>query len=463
MDKLKSKNKILLIDDEADIRKDLSLIIESFGFICLTAENGEKGIELIKRESPDVLLTDQQMDETDGFQVLEFALEFDPTVPVVMFTGYGTVQMAVDAMKRGAFDFIQKPILPEFLEIVLNRAAEFRRIKKENIFLHTISPEETALVNVVGRSPVMQKIAKQVVKAAQSNVNVMIVGESGTGKELIARNIHHFSPREEKVFIPVDCVSLPESLLESELFGFEKGAFTGAVKSRPGVFELANQGTLFLDEITELDFQLQAKLLRVLQERQLRRLGSDQFVNVDVRIISATNRNPEQAVEEKKLRDDLYYRLNVVPIQLPPLRQRREDIPLLVQHFMRKYSAFSPMDFTDIAPNALKCFQNYSWPGNIRELENIIQRILSMAEEPVIQKKNLPAELRNTAVNADDKIDLEVSYKEAKEKYFQNFEVAYLKKLLSKFDGNISLAAQKAGMSRQTLHRMLKTHGMPTI
>lgn len=463
MNNLKVKNKILLVDDAADIRKDLSLIIESFGFICLTAENGEKGIELIKRESPDVLLTDQQMDETDGFQVLEFALEFDPALPVIMFTGYGTVQMAVDAMKRGAFDFIQKPILPEFLEMVLSRAAEFRRIKKENILLHTISPEETTLVNVVGKSPAMQKIAKQVVKVAQSNVNVMIVGESGTGKELIARNIHHFSPREKKAFIPVDCVSLPESLLESELFGFEKGAFTGAVKSRPGVFELADQGTLFLDEITELNFQLQAKLLRVLQERQLRRIGSDQFVDVDVRIISATNRNPEQAVEEKELRDDLYYRLNVVPIQLPALRERREDIPLLVQHFIRKYSAFSPIEFTDITPKALKCFQNYSWPGNIRELENIVQRIISMADEPVIQKDNLPAELLNAQANNDHKIDLEVSYKEAKVKYLQNFEAVYMKKLLSKFDGNISLAAQKARMSRQTLHRMLKTHGMPTI
>jgi transcriptional regulator with PAS, ATPase and Fis domain len=338
---------------------------------------------------------------------------------------------------------------------------EFRRLKKENFMLRSVHPEENQLIDVVGKSMAMQHVAKKVIKVAKSNVNVMIVGESGTGKELIARNIHYFSSRNDKPFIPVDCVSLPESLLESELFGFEKGAFTGAIKSRPGVFELAHGGTLFLDEITELDVQLQTKLLRVLQERHLRRIGGNKLIDVDVRIISATNRNPEKAVEENKLREDLYYRLNVVPVNLPSLRERKEDIPLLVKHFIKKYSGFSPIEFTEITKNTMRCLQNYAWPGNIRELENIIQRIISLAEEPVINLKYLPDEIVQMETASLDFIDPDVSYKESKKQSMQIFEKRYLEKLLDKYQGNLSLAANKAGMSRQTLYNLIKMHGLP--
>ncbi len=312
------------------------------------------------------------------------------------------------------------------------------------------------LPNIIGKSQVMRDIATRVLKVARNDVNVMISGESGTGKELIARNIHYHSPRRNAPFIPVDCVALPATLLESELFGFEKGAFTGAVHSKPGLFELANRGTLFLDEITELDHHLQAKLLRVLQERKFRRIGGKDFINVDVRIISATNRNPEQAVEEKWLRQDLYFRLNVVPVFLPPLRQRLEDIETLVAHFIRKYNPFASIEIKSISDEAITALKAYEWPGNVRELENIVQRMISLTDHADIETSDIPSDLNSLQFKEDNGALINLPYKEAKARYVEEFTVNYLTQLMNKYKHNITHAAGASGLSRAMLYRLLQ-------
>lgn len=302
----------------------------------------------------------------------------------------------------------------------------------------------------------MRDIATRVLKVARNDVNVMISGESGTGKELIARNIHYHSPRKNAPFIPVDCVALPATLLESELFGFEKGAFTGAVHAKPGLFELANRGTLFLDEITELDHHLQAKLLRVLQERQFRRIGGKDFIHVNVRIISATNRNPEKAVEDKWLRQDLYFRLNVVPIFLPPLRQRLEDIDILVSHFVKKYNPFASIEIQSISDDAIAALKSYAWPGNVRELENIIQRMISLTDHAEILAEDIPLDPKSKTAQAVTTDLTQMPYKEAKAKYIEEFTVNYLSQLMKKHNHNITHVAKASGLSRAMLYRLLQ-------
>lgn len=451
--------KVLLIDDEPDILRDCGEIIQHFGYSCITAKDSDQGIALLKQEYPDVVLTDQKMKDGTGFDVLDAVKEFNPNVPVIIFTGYGRIELAVEAMKKGAFDYLQKPVMPEMLEILLHKASEYSELCKENLMLKSQINQDMTLDNVIGKSPLVKDMIKRVLKVAKSDANVMIIGESGTGKELIARSIHKHSKRINGSFIPIDCVALPATLLESELFGFEKGAFTDAIKSKPGMFELANNGTLFLDEITELEISLQAKLLRVLQERQLRRIGGTELLDIDVRVISATNRNPDEAIKEGKIREDLYYRLNVVPIHVPPLRRRKDDIPQLIHHFFTKYNPFARIDVKEISKDAIKTLMNYNWPGNIRELENVIQQIISLADSPIIGLSELPQHLvmASNELNQED-IDIELEYKTAKEKYLEQFEKKYIKKLLEKYQGNIRQAAKMAGMSRQTLYRIMDSH-----
>jgi two-component system response regulator AtoC len=448
--------KVLLIDDEPDILKDCGEIIQQFGYKCIIANDSDIGIELLKKERPDIVITDQKMKKGTGFHVLEAVNEVDPYVPVIIFTGYGRIELAVEAMKKGAYDYLQKPVMPELLEVLLHKSYEFSKLRRENFLLKSQINQDISLENVIANSILMKDLIKRMLKVAKSDTNVMIIGESGTGKELIARSIHQHSHRKEGSFIPIDCVSLPATLLESELFGFEKGAFTDAVKSKPGMFELANSGTLFLDEITEMEISLQAKLLRVLQERQLRRIGGRELLDIDVRIISATNRNPEEAIESGKIREDLYYRLNVVPIYIPPLRQRKEDIPLLIQHFFKKYNPFARIEVEEISKEAMQVLIHYNWPGNVRELENIIQRIISLADSPKIDVDALPQELVMASNEFDyEEIDIDMEYKTAKEKYLAQFEKKYVKKLLEKYNGNIRQAAKMAGISRQTLYRIM--------
>jgi len=447
--------KILIAEDESLLLIDHAQIIRQLGYPCLTAKNGKEAIEIIKTEKPDVVFTDQQMPHADGFTVLRSALEEDPDIPVVLFTGHATVELAVQAMKNGAYDYIEKPFFPEIMELALKKAVQFRRLKKENRALHVQLEGMGQLDNVIGNSKVMNQVANLVLKVSKSEANVLIWGESGVGKELVARSIHKYSHRHNNAFIPLDCVALPSTLLESELFGFEKGAFTGAVQSKPGVFELAEGGTLFLDEITELDPNLQAKLLRVLQERQFRRIGGREMVNVNVRIISATNRNPETAVNEGILREDLYYRLNVVPIFVPPLRDRKEDIPLLVSHFIDKYNPFSVIEIKGISRSAIECLKKYKWPGNCRELENLIHRVMSLSDQEIIELDDLPEEFITSSAQILQGSLLTKTFKEAKHEYMKNFGKQYIGKLLTECKGNISEVARRANLSRRTLYRMI--------
>ncbi len=314
----------------------------------------------------------------------------------------------------------------------------------------------STLPDIIGRSQAMRDIADRIMKVAKNDVNVMISGESGTGKELIARSIHYHSTRKNAPFIPIDCVALPATLLESELFGFEKGAFTGAAQTKPGLFELADKGTLFLDEITELDSHLQAKLLRVLQERQFRRIGGKEFIHVDVRIISATNRNPETAVQEKWLRQDLYFRLNVVPIFIPPLRERKNDIEPLALHFIEKYTPFSHIDIHSISKDAMEKLKTHPWPGNIRELENTIQRMLSLTDHAVLEASDIPTEFKNQLPAGNTGGFWQRPYKEAKAECIEEFTRTYLNRLLQKQNGNISKVAESSGLSRAMIYRLLQ-------
>ena len=448
--------KVLLVDDELVILQDRSQIIKGLGYECMVARDGQEAIDLMKEDHPDVIMTDIKMPNKDGIDVLNAAREFDPHMPVILFTGYGTIASAVGAMKIGAFDYIQKPFTPENLEQVLDRAMKFRNEhyyngngsdKKDKKIYH--------LPNVIGRSDTINDLAAKIHKVSQSDANVLVYGESGTGKELIAKSIHQTSNRANEPFIPLDCISLPETLLESEIFGFEQGSFTGAIKSKPGVMELANNGTLFLDEITELDMNLQAKLLRVLQERQFRRIGGKNLITVNVRIISATNLVPEEAVRNGKLRQDLYYRLNVVPIFIPPLRDRREDIPQLVQSFIKKFNPSCPNRIEGIDKEALIYLSKYNWPGNVRELQNAIEQAMSMTENRILQIEDLPQNILEEQLEYGGDFESESSFKEAKRNYVRTFSKKYLKDLLDKSDGNISKMARAAGMSRRTIYRML--------
>lgn len=448
--------KILLVDDEIEILNDHSKYIERLGFKCYTAQNGREALHILKQKQPDIILTDIKMPHEDGLDVLRETQKFDPDIPVILFTGFSTVESAVQAMKLGAYDYITKPFSPKLMEVVLKKATEYRRLKKEIIALKTQIKETYQLENIIGKSQAIRDVAKKVLKVARTNANVFINGESGTGKELIARSIHLHSRRKSKPFIPVDCIALPGTLMESELFGYERGAFTGAIKAKPGLLELAHDGTLFLDEVTELELKLQAKLLRVLQERQFRRVGGTKVINVNIRIISATNRNPENAVKEKIFRLDLYYRLNVVPVLLPPLRMRRDDIPLLAHHFIEKFKSSCSHKITGITKDAMKILKRHEWPGNVRELQNVIEQAMSLTEQAQIGLDDLPENIREIGVSFPEEFLLSLNFKEAREKYLHQFSKYYIENLLKKYNGNISEISRKAGISRWSIYRILK-------
>lgn len=447
---------ILLVDDENEIIEGRSKIIRNLGYDCLTAQSGNEAIKIIKEENPDIILTDIKMQEGDGFLVINAAKEFDPDIPVILFTGHGSIDSAVEAMKLGAFDYIQKPVTRDILQVILNKAVEFCSLKEENLKLKKQFKQKYQLEEMVYKNPVMEDIARKVMKAAGCDFNVLIYGETGTGKERIARNIHLKSNRKDKPFVPIDCVALPANLMESELFGYEKGAFTGAIKTKPGLMEIADGGTIFFDEITELDSNLQAKLLRVFQEREFRHVGGTSLLSVDIRIISATNQNPEKAVKEHRLRKDLFYRLNVIPISLPPLRERKDDIPLLTQHFIKEFNPRISNEIKGISKDALQCLIKNSWPGNVRELKNVIEQAMSMAEQNVITINDLPENIKKYDMSMVDDVFLDTSFQEAKEKCLNEFHKKYVGFLLKKYNGNITKVARECGLSRWTIYRIIE-------
>ncbi|MCL6447730.1 MAG: sigma-54 dependent transcriptional regulator [Armatimonadetes bacterium] len=444
--------KILIIDDEKHLCWALEKAMRQEGYQALSATSGKKGLELIKEESPSLVILDLKMPEMDGLEVLRKAREILPGLPVIMLTAHGTIETAIEAMKIGAVDYLTKPFDLEELKIVIKQNLMVSQLVTEVTFLR----DELAkrYTNLIGESKAVQEIKRLIEKVAKSNATVLITGESGTGKEVAALTIHQQSLRKDGPFVPVNCAALPEQLLESELFGHEKGAFTGAVARKLGRFELADRGTIFLDEITEIPLSMQVKLLRVLQEKSFERVGGTETLCVDVRVIAATNRDIASAMKQGQFREDLYYRLNVFQIHMPPLRERKEDIPLLAQHFVEK---FRPTYLVNkISPAAMELLVRYPWPGNIRELQNVIERAAIICQGNEILPEHLPKELlaaqKTTAGPVINFPDQGISLEEV--------EKELILKALEKTGGNQTKAAQLLGITRSALLYRSQKYGI---
>ena len=439
-------NKILIIDDEAHLCWALEKGLRQEGYQVITATGGKEGLELIQNETPSLVILDLKMPEMDGLDVLVKAKELIPKLPVIMITAHGSIDTAIEAMKLGAIDYITKPFDLDELKLVVKQALKVNRLREEVVFLRSELNKKHG--RILGNSSAIQEVNTLVERVADSNATVLITGESGTGKEVAALSIHNLSYRREKSYVPINCAALPESLLESELFGHEKGAFTGAVVRKTGRFELADKGTLFLDEVTEMPLSMQVKLLRVLQERQFERVGGTESIKIDVRIIAATNRDPMECIRKGTLREDLYYRLNVLPIHIPPLRLRTEDIPLLVMHFLQK---FNPSQEQMISPTALGLLMNYEWPGNIRELQNVIERSVILSQGNDIKVQHLPKEIQKleSSKNAADR-GLILNFPD-KGISFDAVERELILKSLEKSSGNQTKAAHLLGLTRSAL------------
>ncbi len=463
-----SDPRVLIVDDEPDMVENCTRILRRAGYRVLGTTDPERAIAMLESERPDVVLTDLKMPQLDGMDLIRRAHELDPSLPVVVITAFGTIESAVAAIKQGAFDYLPKTFSVDQLTVAVERALRQRVLGVENENLRKQLAAALGLENVVGRSPAMAQVFELVKKAARSEANILVIGESGTGKELIARAIHANSPRAPQPFVPVDCASLPENLLESELFGHEKGAFTGAVRAKPGLMEVAAGGTLFLDEIGELPLGLQSKLLRALQERQIRRVGGTGLVDVNIRVVSATNRDLRQEAAKAQFREELYYRINVIEIRLPPLRERAGDTRLLVHTFLKRYGQGRVQGCDDEAMAALEA---YRWPGNVRELQNVIERACALTDGPVITRLDLPDHVvhggrpgeRAAGLPADLRaggVATDLPLKDAKEQWMGVLEASYLRELLDRHGGNITAAAKAAGIDRKTFHRLVSKHGI---
>lgn len=466
-----NKYKIMLVNRDNSYLGHLKSSIKKFGVDCITAQNGLNPFDVVTSKHPDILVTDLIRPRKEGFHVLQKIKQFAPNTSVILLTSVASLNKAMAAVKAGAFDCVQKPLTPERFEFSIQKAISQKEQEEQNgsESSEIKTSDYSAFEKIIGKSPPMQEIFKKLTKICKSDANVMIYGETGTGKDLFARTIHAYSARSSEPFIPVDCVALPETLLESELFGYEKGAFTGAESMRRGLLEYADRGTLFLDEISELAPNLQAKLLRVLQEREFRRVGGKDFQRVDLRVISATNQEPTLAVESNRLREDLYYRLNVIPLELPPLRQRKEDIPLFVEYYLQHFGNSARYRKLSIDDKAMQALLKYNWPGNVRELCNLIECLVSLTDGPVIEFSDLPENI--TAANPRSVRKREsgndeasqytgLSFQKAKNQVVAEFERAYFSNILKKCEGNISQAARQANISRRTLYRMITNHDL---
>ncbi|MBI2878057.1 MAG: sigma-54-dependent Fis family transcriptional regulator [Candidatus Tectomicrobia bacterium] len=393
---MRPSQKILVVDDEKSMRDFLHIFLRKEGYEVIEAEAAGEAIAFLRQEEEccDLIISDIIMPDVGGLEVLKEAIHCHPFVPVLMITAFATTETALEAMRIGAYDYITKPFKLEELRLVIKNALEKRRLQEENSYLRGELSRKKSSNGFVGRSEKIVEVFKVMGKIAASDVTVLIRGESGTGKELVARELHQISPRCQRPFVPVNCAAIPKELLESELFGHERGSFTGAMTTKMGKFEQANGGTIFLDEIGDMDMALQGKILRVLQEKEIDRVGGNGSIKIDVRAIAATNQDLEVAIKERRFREDLYYRLNVIPISLPSLRERREDIPLLVQHFIEKHADKIRRTIKGISPTALRLLEEYHWPGNVRELENIVERAIALETGIVITPESLPEEVR---------------------------------------------------------------------
>ncbi len=447
--------RVLVVDDERDMLKSVRKLLTQAGFECVTANTGAQGIKLMYDFDFDAILCDLFMPEIDGFKIIAEAKNLQPEAPVIIFTAFGTIERAVEAMKKGAYDFIEKPFDGEHLILLLKRAIEHRKLKYKNRKLLNQLEKKNAFENLIGQSEQMQRIFGIITKVAPTNANILITGESGTGKELIARSIHNLSQRAGKIFVPINCGAFPLELFEAELFGYEKGAFTGATTKKMGLLEYANNGTFFMDEVMEMPPQTQVKLLRVLEDGKFRRLGGTKEINVNVRIVAATNKKINEALEKGWIREDFYYRLNVVRIHVPPLRQRKEDIKLLAYHFLKKAAKSSAINISEIDDDVMDIFENYYWPGNVRELKNIIKRCVVLASKEKITLADLPKYM----LKNKNRIDFEnTNLAQAKKIAIEKLEKDYLIYLLNKHNGNVTQMAPDAGMTRRNLHRILNKH-----
>lgn len=455
---MKEKANILIIDDDKELLQSCAKILKNNGrYHVVTLDDSTQAFAEIESGEYDLFISDLAMPEVSGMELLQKAKTVVPEIPFVIFSAYGNIERVVEAMREGAFDFIEKPFKSDRLKVVVEKSLNYRKLHKEKTALETQLQQKYSFDNIIGKSAVIQNVFEMISRVADGESNITIIGESGTGKELVARSIHAHSQRKNKAFVPVNCGAFPENLFESELFGYEKGAFTGAERRKPGLFEYANEGTFFLDEICELSPALQVKLLRMLQDRKIRRVGGTELVDVDVRIISATNRNMEEALKDGSLREDLYYRLNVISIHLPPLRERREDIPLLANYFIEKFAKLTPKEIKGISDDALRCLEDYAWPGNVRELENIIERAVTLAKEEWIQTNDLPENVVGLKRDLES-VQIDLPLKKAKEAIVAHFEREYLTKMLSRHNGNVSRAAKDSGVDRRTFHRLINRH-----
>jgi DNA-binding NtrC family response regulator len=451
--------RILIVDDEEVLRDVLDAVLRREGFDILTAASGEEALSVLDNDDIDLVILDVMLPGISGIDTLRSIRISNPHLPVIVITAFSSIDGAIDAMKQGAFHYIPKPFKNEEVVLTVNKALEQRRLSRENERLKSELSEKYAYSNIIGKSEIMRKVFDLIRQAAPSRSNILIQGESGTGKELVAKAIHHASPRARNAFVTVNSGSLPPELLESSLFGHLKGAFTGAIATKRGLFEVADEGSIFLDEIGNINLETQAKLLRVIQEKEFMRLGSVETVKVDVRIIAATNADLHQLMAEKRFREDLYYRLNVITVQLPPLRRRREDIPLLVQHFLQKYSEENKRRVREVTPDAMRVLMDHNWPGNVRELENTIERAVVLCTADRVTPELLPDYLRYptrtdqpaTVVPADG-----LSLKDA----VSNYERTMILQSLELAHGVQKRAAELLQVKPSTLNEMMKRLGI---
>jgi DNA-binding NtrC family response regulator len=451
---------ILIVEDKESMAQMLRETLEAEGYGISVARDGQEGIRQLKEHRFDLVLTDLKIPKKDGIEVLNISKSENPLTPVIVMTAFGTIETAVVAMKKGAFDFITKPFDTDHLLLLIKRALEAQRVLAENILLRDELSSKIGFPRIIGKSSVIQEVADKIRKVAPARTTVLLLGESGTGKELFARAVHDLSGRKDYPFVPINCAAIPGELLESELFGHEKGSFTGADARKLGKFELGDKGTVFLDEIAEMDLSLQAKLLRVIQEGEIERVGSVKSVNIDVRLIAASNRDLEKAAEEKSFREDLFYRLNVFPIKIPPLRERKEDIPLLAEYFINIYCAELKSGKKFFSPDVLEMLMNYPWKGNVRELENCIERAIILSEGETITPENIVLNSQMLLESSLASLPMDGPLEDSVKGAVRIAETRRIKKALKETKGNKSRASELLRVSYKTLLTKIKEYGI---
>ena len=456
------KSRILVVDDEAVVREGVRRILENDRYSVESCSSGRAALDLMQIKDFDMVITDLKMPGMSGLEVLKTIKILQPEIPVIIITGYSTVDTAVEAMKNGAIDYIAKPFTPDQLLEKVGKAFEQKAVLLDELYLRKELRDHHGFESFIGESSEMQKVYRRIMQVAPTDSTVLITGESGTGKELVARAIHNNSQRRESPFVALDCTSLAESLLESELFGHVKGSFTGAIQTKMGLFKVADGGTLFLDEISNISLTIQAKLLRVLQERMVTPIGGTSPIPIDIRLVAATNKNLRTLVAEGAFRDDLFFRLNIIPIDIPPLRERKGDLPILIKYFLKKFSAEVGKDIRGIAPDAYAVLEEYAFPGNVRELENIIERAVVLAEGDIIRKEGLELQPQVGELHAGPSIipqsldELKETKRQIREKAVEPIEKAFVISALKRNNWNVTRAAEETGMLRPNFQALLK-------